>query len=545
MSDKKLFLIPLLSLGLVSCEKDIPEAPSDPQATMSLGTVNFPSSCTAEADALVKRSVALLHNMIYEKAKATFKQATEVDPDCSIAYWGYGMSLFHPIWPDRPSTENLKLGEQLATTGLDVGSPSPREKAYLSTTYAYFKDGVNRSEADRLKDFSDAWQNVHDQFPEDQEATAFYVLSQLTQVIPSDKTYAIQKRIGPLVEEILETVPDHPGAHHYIIHTYDFPGLAIRALPIARNYVKVGPKVTHALHMSSHIFTRLGLWDESIKYNIEAAEAAVELSEELGFQSIHYSHALDYLAYSYLQQGKDEQAEAVLPLLYGLQPPFQTSNPAALAYPFSSVPARLALERQDWERAISLIPKTPVVFPWQDNLYPFIAPTHFARGLGFAHLGRFEEAAAEAVILLAMENADSDWGQYWRDQIAVQRLSVEAWAAYLAGNANVGLTLMQQANAIEMASFKSPLYPNEVLHAGELLGDMLLDMGSYQKAIEAYEVSLTRSPNRLNSLYGIARAAELSDASESASMYYQKLLELTEGATTENQRIAHARAFVD
>lgn len=544
MPIKKLFLIPILSLGFISCGEGIPEVAQEPQEEMTLGTVSFPTSCSAEADPLVEYAVALLHNMIYEKAKATFKLATEVDPDCAIAYWGYGMSLLHPLWPDRPSTEDLRLGEELANTGVTVGVPTPREKAYLSTIAAYFRDGGNRSEADRLKAFSDAWQSVHNQFPEDQEATAFYVLSQLTQVVPSDKTYAIQKRVGLLVEEILETVPDHPGAHHYIIHAYDFPGLAIRALPVARNYVKIGPKVTHPLHMSTHIFTRLGLWDDSVKYNVEAAEAALKMSEELGFLSGHYTHALDYLAYGYLQQGKDDKAEEVLAILYGLEPPFQTSNEAAMAYPFSAVPGRLSLERQDWQRAITLIPKTPENFHWRDDLYPFIAPTHFARGLGFAHLGRFDEAAAEVAILLEMENAEGGWGQYWSDQIAVQRLSVEAWATYLAGNSDAGLALMQEANEIEMASFKGPLYPNEILHASELLGDMFLDMGSYQKAIEAYEISLARSPNRLNSLYGMARAAELTGDMESASKYYLELVELTKGATVEFDRIAYARAFV-
>ncbi|MHA1543769.1 MAG: tetratricopeptide repeat protein, partial [Alphaproteobacteria bacterium] len=544
MSVKNLFLIPLISFGLMACGESTPDAPIEPQEKMSLGTVNFATSCNAEASPMVERAVALLHNMIYEQAKKTFRKATEVDPDCAIAYWGHGMSLFHPLWPDRPSAEDLALGEELAGLGETMGAPTARERAYISTISAYFKDGASRSEADRLKAFSDAWQNVHDQFPDDQEATAFYVLSQLTQAVPSDKTYAIQNRVGPLVEEILETVPDHPGAHHYIIHSYDFPGLAIRALPVARNYTKVGPKVTHALHMSTHIFTRLGLWDESIQFNIEAAEAALKLSEELGFLSIHYTHALDYLAYGYLQQGKDEKAEEVWAILYGLEPPFQTSNEAAMAYPFSAVPGRLALERQDWERAITLVPRTPDVFHWRDDIYPFIAPTHFARGLGFAHLGRFEEAAGEVAILLEMENTEGGWGQYWSDQIAVQRLSVEGWVAYKAGNLEEGLALMHEANEIEMASYKGPLYPNEVLHASELLGDMLLEMGSYGEAMEAYEISLARSPNRLNSLYGMARAAELSGNMDVAATYYQAVVDLTAGATADLARIAHAQAFV-
>ncbi|MFT5142021.1 MAG: tetratricopeptide (TPR) repeat protein [Rhodothermales bacterium] len=461
------------------------------------------------------------------------------------------MSLFHPLWPDRPSSENLELGRSLAESGMTTGSPTNRERAYISTIAAYFDDGLNKSEQARLAAFAEAWQAVHNVYPEDKEATAFYSLAQLTQAPQGDKSHRIQREVGPLLERILESSPNHPGAHHYLIHAYDFPPLAEGALEVARNYASIGPQVTHALHMSTHIFTLLGLWDEVAANNIKAGDAALDLSRDMGAVSLHYTHALDYLAYAYLQMGIDGEAEAVLDNLTALQPPFQTSNRAAIVYAFSAVPARLAVERRDWERAAGLQLPTHETFGWEagnypaDDLYPFIAPTLFARGMGLVNLGRFQEAEADIAKLRQMENDLGSWGSYWQNEIAIQRTSVQAWRSLRSGDTLSAISSMQAAVALESGSFKHPLYPNEVTHASELLGDMLRETGAFEAAISAYEISLSRSPNRLNALFGIALAAEGAGSLSLASRYFQKVLELTRSATADLPQITYARSYVE
>jgi len=496
------------------------------------GTVYFPVGCTSAASVTVEQAVAQLHNMMYVNARELFRDAAAADPDCAIALWGTAMTYIHPLWPDRPSPEVLAIGADLAARADAIGGHDAREDGYIATTSAYFLDGKNRSEAERLLKFASAWQALHESNPTDLEAKSFYALAQLATAVPGDSSYEIQLRAGALVEAVLEDAPNHPGAHHYIIHAYDFPGLAERALPVARNYGVVAPEVPHALHMMSHIFTRLGLWDESIEWNKRSANAAWQFSEENGAISVHYQHAMDYLAYAYLQTGEDDLALGVASEMAALNSPFDTLNRDAQAFALAAVPARCALERRDWEAAAALEPRIPADFPWEPGHAPYIALTHFARGLGLAHESRFDEARQEVATLAAIHDQVAGRSPYWSTQVEIQRLSVAAWTKSLSGNTQAGLKLMKAAAKLEAGTEKSPVTPGEVLPAAELLGDMLFGLERFDEALAAYQATLDRSPRRLNSLYGAGQALEMMGDPEAAGVYYTEISGMADAASS-------------
>lgn len=507
-----------------------------------VGAVHFPVGCNAAASTAIEQGVAQLHHMMYVNARGMFRDAESADPGCAIALWGVAMTYIHPLWSDRPSETILTDGAELTARAVSIGGRDDREDAYISTTTAYFQNGASRSEAERLMDFEAAWKAVYESHPTDQEAKAFYALAQLATADPSDKTYAKQLDAGALVEEVLEGEPTHPGAHHYIIHAYDLPELAQRALPVARNYGVVAPEVPHALHMMSHIFTRLGLWDESIEWNQRAANAAWRLSEQLGAISFHYQHALDYLAYAHLQKGEDDDALEVVRTMASLSAPFDAVNRDAAAYAFAAVPARYALERKDWDAAAALEPRIPAQFPWEPAHAPYVALTHFSRGLGLAHENRFDEAEAEVVMLGEIHEQVATRSPYWATQVEIQRMSLEAWIAFLGGDTDGGLSRMREAAALETTTEKSPVTPGEVLPASELLGEMLAEQGLYEEALDAYRVVLDRSLLRLNSLFGAGQALEAMGDREAAGAYYAEIVAMG-GEGSARPSIRHALEF--
>jgi tetratricopeptide (TPR) repeat protein len=504
-----------------------------------LGTVNFPVTCNEAARGHAVRGLALLHNMTYEGARAEFSEATKADPDCAMGYWGQAMTYIHPLWSDPPGEADFNRGQALVEEARTREKKSEWEHAYIEAVESYYTEGRNRGEKVNLASFERGWDKVHRQFPEDMEAAAFYALAHMATADPSDKTYAMQKRAGEIAEQVLARVPDHPGAHHYIIHAYDYPELADRALAVARNYGKIAPEVPHSLHMPTHIFTRFGIWQESIEMNRRSADAALKHPVN-GAISLHYTHAIDYLAYAYLQRGEDQKAMQVLKSLRALDGPFQVH--IASAYTFAAVPARIALERQAWTEAASLKPRIPDNYPWER--FPAAeAITYFARALGEARTGN-EEAAAQALVRLeALRDLSADTSAYWAKQVEIMRLSAMAWLKYGAGAKKNALDMMQRAAALESSTVKHPVTPGEVLPARELLGDMLIEMGRYREALEAYVTALERSPNRFNSLYGAGRAAELGGNKKVAVSFYKKLIEMTARDST-RERLQKARTFL-
>jgi len=519
-------------------ETSVAEVQGNPYGDQ-LGTVNFPVSCKQIASQHAARGLALLHHMTYEGARHEFAAATKIDPDCAMGYWGQAMTFIHPLWSDPPTEADFEKGRALVKEAQSRGNKTEREEAYIAAVEAYYQEDWNLNETANLVSFEQGWEKVHQQFPDDPEAAAFYALAHLA-TNPRDKTYATQKRAGAIARTVIDRIADHPGGHHYLIHAYDYPSLAKEALPVARNYGKIAPAVPHALHMPTHIFTRLGLWEESIEMNKRSAAAALK-SPVNSKVSLHYPHALDYLAYAYLQRAEDEQARQVADMLAVQEDPYQVE--IAVLYTLAAVPARLTLERQQWEKAAALEVRTPASVPW-DQFPATEAITHFARALGAARSGNPEAARQSISTLETLRDRAAATSQYWAKQIEIQRLAAEAWLTYQQGKKDEALEMMRNAAALEASTEKHPVTPGEVLPAQELLADLLLDRGRYEEAGTAYQATLNRSPNRFNSLYGAGRAAELEGDSNKAALYYSKLVEVTIESEVEPMRLQQARAFL-
>lgn len=542
------FASALVFLMLVSCGKDeqseaAPAMPFDLVKT-PVGDVRFPVGCNADAAPLVERGVALLHHMMYDEARFVFGMADDRDPDCAMAYWGQAMSLIHPLWPDVPTASQFDRGLTAVELSLRLNGHSHRENAYLETTRAYFQGGETLSQSQRLAKFKNAWEELSQAFPEDLEARAFYSLALRATADMQDKTLAIQKKAGAIAESVLAEMPDHPGAHHYVIHAYDSPALAEMALEAANHYGEITPRVPHATHMMTHIYTRLGQWQKAVEWNTISADAAWALCLQSGEINIHYTHALDYLAYAYLQTGKDHEAGQVLKTAEQLQPPYGETSRSAIAYALAALPARHALERHDWEAAARLEPKMPSTFPWEKAHDPFVAITHFARALAMSNLGRPEDADTDIDALAALRMSVAQKDPYWAQQIEIQELSAHAWQDYARGEVESAIEIMRQAAAIEASTDKHAVTPGEVLPAAELYGDMLLEVGLYEQALAAYRSALQRAPRRLNSLYGAGKAAVGAGDDVTARAYFIELLSITSGAEDPRGRIREIRAFM-
>ena len=505
-----------------------------------LGTVEFPVSCDEEAARELARGLALLHHMTYEGAREVFAAAAAADPDCAMAYWGQAMTFIHPLWSDPPSEEDFERGKAFLATAGSRGEKTARERAYIAAAEAYYQAGWNRNEKANLASFEEGWQAVHEGFSDDPEAAALYALAHLATADPGDKTYAKQKRSGAIAAEILARSPDHPGGHHYLIHSYDYPPLAEQALAAARRYGENAPAVPHALHMPTHIFTRLGLWEESITMNERSATAALE--HPAGDQvSLHFHHALDYVVYAHLQMGNDAKAEEVASTLAGVEGPFQTH--LAAAYTLAAVPARIALERQRWVEAAALEPRTPADYPW-DTAPAIEAITHFARAIGGARSGKPEVARQALERLAVLRDEAAKGSPYWAKQVEIQRLAGQAWLEFATGKKEEGLATMRAAAELEATTEKHPVTPGEVLPARELLADMLLEAERPEEALAAYQATLERSPKRFNALYGAARAAERAGDRAAAERYFQALVEVAGEASGRSEPMARAREFL-
>ena len=543
-----LLTLPFLMIG---CTKPADEAHDETvviadtvvldDAGRLLGAVRFPTSCTAEAQPHLERGMALLHHMTYVASKRAFLEAAGVDPECAIAYWGAAMTNVHPLWPDTILPGALVSGQELLDKALIAEHTSPRERGYVDALQAYYRES-NEGEPGRLDAFLAGWTNVHENNPQDLEASLFYALALVATAPAGDTTFAKQKKAGAIAEHVKAEIPQHPGAHHYIIHAYDSPLLAESALETARHYDEVAPGNSHALHMSTHITTRRGLWSESADFNRRAADAATDRLPN-GEVSMHYLHALDYLAYAYLQQAKDSEANAVLAEMTSLDAPFQ--NHAANAYAFAAVPARLTLERHDWSGAADVRSRWPEGIRWEQ--YPhLIAIPEFARALGAAKKGDYataEEAISELTVL-EEQARELDTPYDWGTQVAIQIAAAEAWISFSKSEIEAALEKMQHAAEMEAGTVKNPVTPGVVLPARELYGDMLLETGSYAQASAEYLAVLERSPNRFYSLFGAGRAAELGGDADAAAKYYQLLLDNCPDATDERPQLAHARDFL-
>lgn len=474
----------------------------------NLGSVNFSTSCNNKSQHAMNTGLALLHHMMYAQAEKHYTESINRDPQCAILYWGYSMTLFHPLWPDSISEEALVRGEAAITKGKAIES-SQREKDYLETALSYYENWQQQSKTQRIRSWSKAHKKLYEQYNEDIDAASFYALSQLTTAPKDDTTYQQQKTAGELLGKIFNLNPTHPGAIHYSIHAYDNPVLAKYATTVADAYSQIAPDVPHALHMPSHIFVRLGHWDKVASWNIRSANAA--LKSPVGkFTSLHYVHAADYLIYSYMQTDNHKEALAFIKQM-NQQHPIQATFPAA--YALTTIPARIALEGKDWKKASLLKLRNPEYINW--NKFPQVeAITYFSRGLGAARSSQLESAKENLVALQSLyKKTLMASPNYWAVLVKSQMLVVEAWITYAQGNSQLAIRLSQEAAQLEDSMEKNPVTPGAVLPARELLADMLMLNGDFAEALIAYQTSLNLSPNRRNSLEGLqAATAELNRA---------------------------------
>jgi hypothetical protein len=504
-------------------------------AQEKLGEVHFPVSCSAAAQQEFNRAVALLHSFWFDASAKAFAAVTQLDPGCGMGHWGEAMAiLFSPNpFTGTPTPKGLQDGCPAVERAKAAAPKTQRERDYIGAVESLCHDRDKADQRTRVVAYGQAMERLSRTYPEDREAAIFYALALNITASPADKTYANQLKAAEILEKVFAEQPNHPGVAHYLIHSYDYPPIASRGLSAARRYAGIAPAAPHALHMPSHIFTREGLWQESIGSNPASAAAAKNHFDQL--------HAMDYLAYAYLQGAQDLVAKRVLEEAGAIR----KVNPEhfVTGYALAAIPARYALERRRWADAASLTLQ-PSDFPW-DRFPQAEAVLVFARGLGAAHSGNAAGARKEIPRLEALRGALIAAKQnYWAEQVEIQRQVAGAWVARAEGRNLEALRLMRAAADREDGTEKHPLTPGPIVPARELLGEMLLELADPRQALKEFETSHQVEPNRFRGLYGAARAAELSGDREKARTYYASLLALCEKADTERPELKEAKAFL-
>lgn len=493
-------------------------------STASLGTVNFPSGCNG-VDAQFTRAVALLHSFGYEESRRTFNAVIAKDAKCAMAYWGIAMTFYHPLWA-APTPQEFADGAAAAQRAAQLAPDSVRESGYIAAIGAFYRDAERQSHGVRAQAYSDAMRRLADELPNDHEAQIFYALSLLGAAPPDDTAFANQKKAAAILNALLPLEPQHPGIAHYMIHSFDYPQLAADALPAAHAYSRIAPDSPHALHMPSHIFTRLGLWNDSIASNLASAASARALVAQRhpGATAMDTLHALDYLEYAYLQIGDEASARQVLAEAAAAM----TFDEAAFqaGYALAAIPARYALERRDWSAAAQLEPSNAAL-PWERFVYAS-ATTYFAQAIGAARSDQLDRARAALrqldTIHAALQKTPVPGPYDWTGQVESTRLAATAWLDYAEGRRDDALAHARAAADLAELTGKHPVTPGAVVPARELLGDLLLEMQQPAAALAEYDAALREAPNRFNSLYGAGRAAELSNNIDRARALYAGLL---------------------
>ena len=512
-----------------------------------LGRVNFTVSCTPQAQKQFNRAVAWLHSFEYEEAEKTFTEVAATDPRCGMAYWGVAMSNYHPLWA-APTPAELKRGWEAIEKAKVTGARTQRERDYIAALELFYKDADKLDHRTRMFAYHEAMKRLYANNQADQEAGVFYALTLIaTGMVSNDKTYVREKEAAQILNRVLARQPQHPGVAHYLIHSYDYPALAQLALPAARSYAKIAPASAHAQHMPSHIFIRMGLWQEAIRSNLDAENSAKAFARrhQMAGAWDEQLHAMDYLAYAYLQSAQDKLAWGVLDEMSKI--PSVEPQTFKVAYAFAAIPARYALERRRWDEAAKLaLPANTVnTFPWPRFRWAE-ANIHFARAIGFARSGDANSARQEVEKLTALRDGlVIGKGEYdWAKQVDIERQVAAAWLAFAEGNHDESLKLMRAAADLDDATDKHPVTPGAILPAREQLGELLLELKQPSAALTEFETSLRTTPERFNGLYGAARAATLASDQKKARTYYEKLLTITRQADTARPAIAEAKAFL-
>src|SRR5213082_1916861 len=505
-----------------------------------LGHVRFATSCRGAAQSGVEHAVVYLHSFWYEQAADAFTAAAAADSSCAMAFWGQAMSLLHPLWTP-PSTADARVAILAIDHGL-AQAKTARERDYLGAIRAYYAEYDRTDPGTRLGRYAAAMDTVRRRNPSDREAAIFYALALIAvgQANATDTTFAYQKRADSILEPLFRREPRHPGLAHYLIHTNDLPQLAAHGLDAARRYAEIAPDVPHAQHMPSHIFTRLGAWDDAIASNTRSAAAARAYEVERGLTAMwdQRAHALDYLAYAYLQQGRDTAAQRVVDEA-AAAPAGYPAGSLTHQYAFAAIPARCALERGRWAEAARLAVRPAPEWPAAEAI------THFARAIGAARESDTAVARHEIAVLAQIESTLAPGPQaYWSGQVAIQRLAATAWLELATGDTASAVLHAGQAADREDGTQKHPVTPGPVLPARELQGDLLLLAGRPAAAVRAYAATLALSPNRARSLFGLASAAELAGDMATALARYREFLSLMAKADGGRPELAIARRAV-
>jgi hypothetical protein len=492
---------------------------------------------------LISRGAALLHSFGYEESRMAFRDAAKADPTCAMAHWGVSRTWYHPIWAP-PSPDELKQGAAALERAVATGAKTERERDYIEALAVFYKDSQTLPHAARAKAYEQALGKVRERHPNDDEAAIFHALQLVAigYLDPTDKSYAWQKKGAEILNDVLPRHPNHPGVAHYIIHSVDYPSTAELGLKAARAYAKIAPDSPHALHMPSHIFTRLGLWDDSIASNSASAKSGVAQAQRLrgGGGAFDQLHAIDYLVYAYLQQAKDKSAQKVLAEMSAITQ--LDENQFAAAYAFAASPARWALERRDWKAAAAL-DVAPAWFPWKQ--FPNVeAMTHYAKVIGAARVGDLDTARGSAQRLAAIRTAMPVTRDYdWSGSITAHLEAATALILFAEGKKEDGLRMLRTAADHEDAIDKHPVTPGALLPVREILGDLLLENESAGAALKEYEAVLKVAPRRFHATAGAAKAADKVGDKAKARAYAKQLVEIAKNAESLRPELAWARGY--
>ena len=506
------------------------------------GSVEFKTSCPGKNQENFDLAIALLHSFEYDQAEKMFAKIIDKEPGCAMAYWGVAMSNYHPLWAP-PTPPELEKGEKAITVAQSITNKSKWESDYIDAIAVFYKDWKKLDHRTRSGNFEKAMERLYTTYPTNKEAAIFYALALNASADPADKTFSKQKKAASILNHLYNNHPNHPGIVHYIIHTYDSPELAELGLAAARKYASVAPSSAHALHMPSHIFTRLGLWDEGIRSNLASVSSAKCYAETNKIKG-HWDeelHGLDYLVYGYLQKGENDEAQKQLNYLKTIEEVHPVNF--KVAYAFASIPSRYLLENRAWKEAADLQPSKANIswekYPWESAII------HFTRALGSVHTGKLDAAKNELNELNRLRNKLVELkDSYKANQVDIQIKTSEAWIRFKEGNQDEALKLMRLAADMEDKTEKHPVTPGEVLPARELLGDMFYQMNKVGEALEAYEANLKKHPNRFNGLYGAALSAEKSNNLEKANHYYKLLTGVANSTASDRPELGTAKAFL-
>jgi tetratricopeptide (TPR) repeat protein len=507
-----------------------------------LGKVSFPVSCSEAAQKEFNRAAAMLHSFWYEESEKTFRQVAAADPQCAMAWWGVAMTQYHPIWYP-PTPAELAKGREAVAKAKSIGGATEREKAYIAAIAVFYDASETLDHKTRATAYEKAMEEVSRRFPDDREASAFYAVALLwtLSVDPNDETNP--KKAAAILDRIGGEMPRHPGVLHYYIHAYDTPKLAPLALKAARQYAEVAPSVPHALHMPSHIFTRLGLWTDSIESNRASAKSARDYEKRAAMDAAwdQELHALDYMMYAYLQRGDDASAKAVLDRMREVQ----RAEPVNLsaAYALSAVPVRYVVEGRRWPEAAAL-ELSPAGFPWKKFAIAE-GMARYARAMGAIRTGRPAAARAEIEGLQALRDGLKGAQQAfdWGIPVEVLRLEAAGWLAQSEGKTDEALKLLRQAADLEDSTEKHAVTPGSIVPAREQLADLLRESKRPEEALREYEASLRLAPGRFNGLAGAAKAALAAGSAKLARGYYELLVALSD-SSSKRPELSEAKTFL-